>query len=122
MKDRGQRRSRILDVGVDGAGAQCLLGDERSPEIKAAIDAKIGCALDRLGQELPENDLLREILRPDDDAGPPAPRQGESAGNDHHQRNNTGGRSPDGEVSMPDGPWGEDALKPPKPGVNRERE
>src|SRR5574337_921191 len=58
MEDRSQGRSRVLDVGIDGAGLKCLIGDKRTTEIETAFDPEIGCSLNHLGQQLAEDDLF----------------------------------------------------------------
>ena len=67
MEDGGQRRARVLDVDVDVAGRQRAFADQRAAEIQAAIDGQPGLALDRLRDDLPEDQLLGEVLRADDD-------------------------------------------------------
>ena len=76
MEDGGQRGARVLDVDIDVARAQRPIADERAAEIEPAFDLDTRLRLDRLREELAEQDLLGEVLRADADhvAGRPQRR------------------------------------------------
>jgi hypothetical protein len=66
-EDRGQRRAGVLDIHVDIAAEQRAIADQRAAEIQSPLDRQARLALDRLRDDLAENDLLGEVLRADDD-------------------------------------------------------
>ena len=67
LEDRHQRRPRVLDVDVDLAREQRAVA-EVAAELEAALDPQPGPPLDRLRDQLAEDHLLGEVLRPDGDA------------------------------------------------------
>ena len=66
-EDRGQRGAGVLDVDVDLAGRERAVADERAAKIQLASHRQSRLTLDRLRDDLTQNQLLREVLRADDD-------------------------------------------------------
>ena len=67
MEDRRQRGSGVFDVDIDVAGQERAIADQRTAQIETPPDGQAGVALDRLRDDLAENQLLGEVLRSDDD-------------------------------------------------------
>ena len=91
MEDGRQRRAGVLDVDIDVARAERPIADERAAQVQPALDRQRRLRLDRLRQDLAEDDLLGEVLRPDPDhvAGRPQRRVRHGTGG---QRAPTDGR------------------------------
>ena len=63
-EERRQRGARVLRVGVDLAGLERPEGDLLRPEVQALADL-VAAGRERLRVDLAEDELLREVLRPD---------------------------------------------------------
>ena len=67
MEDRRQRRARVFDVHVDVAREQRAIADQRAAEVQPPLDGQAVSRSIVCATQLAENQLLGEILRPDDD-------------------------------------------------------
>jgi hypothetical protein len=66
IEDCRQRRARVLHIGIDAAAQQRLVRDSGTAKIESPLDGE-AFPLDHLRNQFAEDDLLREILRADND-------------------------------------------------------
>ncbi len=67
VEDGSEGRARVLDIEVEVAGEERFLAEERAAEIRFAFDVDASAGFDVLGEELREDDLLREKFGADDE-------------------------------------------------------
>ena len=83
----------VLDVHVDLAGPHRAVADERAAEVEPPVDRQPAVPLEGLRHELAEQDLLGEVLRPDDDCARAPRRERERDGGEGHQQERASARA-----------------------------
>src|SRR6266852_3532126 len=106
---RSRRRSRIFGVKVNLPRAQGLMTHQRAAKIHFAFDGDAGARLDVLGEKLGEDDLLRKILRSDNQ---PRPSTAVAPGKKRAQTNEDSRGAAPHLISPP-------SAAPPSPGSRR---
>ncbi len=67
FQNRSQGRARIFRININPPCKNRLLADERSRQIKTPFNRQVSSCLDDLREQLSQNELLGEVLRPNHD-------------------------------------------------------